>query len=182
MLKDAASAAGISVAEALGSIILTAGGNCEPAAKSLETPYAAVRLIKSAAERRFTLGLAYPAMRADKARAADGFRDFVSPEVLEETAWTWLTKHRDVNLFHQDRTLGHFTPTESYIWRGPNWEVNSPVDNSRTVIKAGDWMLGGIWDQYGWDLVKARLVNGWSPEGGARRADVAPERLALVEV
>lgn len=140
----------------------------------------AYRVVKATRERQFTLGLAYPAMVADKGRAADGFIDAVSAEVLEETAWAWLGKYRDVNLFHSDNPSesGHFTPTESYIYRGPDWVQNSPVDGDSYTIKAGDWLLGGVWDDYGWAAVKARLVNGWSPEGTARRGVPTPEFLA----
>lgn len=141
-------------------------------------PYATCRVVKASSERQFTLGVAYPANKPDVSRAADGHRDFVSADVLEKTAWEWLTKYRDVNLFHKDRTSGHFTPTESYIWRGPDWTVASPVDQANYVVKAGDWMLGGIWDDEGWAMVKAGLINGWSPEGGARRRTPTAEQLA----
>ena len=147
-------------------------------AEAVDTPYAACRVVKAAEDKRFTLGVAYPAMKPDASKAADGFRDFVSPEVLEKTAHEWLHKHRDVNLFHQDSTSGHFTPAESYIWRAPDWEIASPVDGKPYVVKSGDWILGGYWDEYGWELVKAGLVNGWSPEGTARRSKPSPERLA----
>lgn len=147
-------------------------------AEAVDTPYAACRVVKTMDERRFTLGVAYPAMKPDASKAADGFRDFVSSEVLEKTAHEWLHKHRDVNLFHQDSTSGHFTPAESYIWRAPDWEISSPVDGKPYVVKSGDWILGGYWDEYGWELVKAGLVNGWSPEGTARRSTPSPERLA----
>lgn len=142
------------------------------------TNYAACRVVKASDERRYTLGVAYPAMKADPRRAADGHRDFVSPEVLEKTAWEWMAKHRDINLFHQDKTSGHGTVVESYIYRGPDWEQPSPVDGKPYLVKSGDWLLGAVWDDYGWTLVKAGLVNGWSPEGSARRHTPDPERLA----
>ena len=141
---------------------------------------AAYRVLKSTNEQRFTLGVAYPAMKADVARAADGHRDFVSEEVLEKTAWEWLAKFRDVGLFHRDGTEGHFTPTESYIWRAPTWKVDSPVDGKPYLVCKGDWVLGGVWDDYGWTMVKSGLANGWSPEGGARRSTPTAERLALL--
>lgn len=149
-------------------------------AEPASTNMAQCRVVKTAEERRFTLGVAYPANKADVSRAADGHRDFVSPEVLEQTAWTWLVKYRDVNLFHQGKTEGHFTPTESYIWRGPDWEIESPVDGKPYVVKSGDWMLGGVWDEYGWQLVKSGLIRGWSPEGSARRRTPDPESLAAL--
>ena len=146
--------------------------------KAADTPYADYAVMKGEPERRFTLGLAYPAMKPDVGKAADGHRDFVSPEVLEKTAHEWLRKYRDVNMFHEDQTSGHFEPAESYIWRAPDWSITSPVDGSVYVIKSGDWLLGGYWDESGWELVKAGLVNGWSPEGTARRSVPTPERLA----
>lgn len=139
---------------------------------------ASLVVVKATAERRFTLGVAYPAWKADVGKAADGFRDFVSADVLERTAWDWLIKYRDVNVFHQENTLGHFTPTESYIYRGPDWTVESPVDSKSYLVKAGDWMLGGVWDELGWAYVQAGLINGWSPEGGAKRSVPTADRLA----
>src|ERR1035441_6442247 len=44
-------------------------------------------------------------MKADTARAADGHRDFVGAEALEATAWSWMTKSRDIGLFHQGGTI-----------------------------------------------------------------------------
>lgn len=153
-----------------------------PVEKSEPTPsdFAAFRVVKAAGERHFTLGVAYPALRPDVSRAADGHIDAVRPEVLEETAWAWMTKYRAVGLAHKEGTEGHFTPTESYIWRGPDWEVPSPVDGKTYVVKTGSWMLGGLWDDHGWGLVKAQLSNGWSPQGGARRQAASPEFLAML--
>ena len=134
-------------------------------------------MLKAAEESRYTLGLAYPAMRVDVGVAADGYRDFVSHDALEKAAWSWMTKQGGIGMFHRGGTEGHATVVESYIYRGPDWCVASPVDGSDCIIKAGDWMLGTVWDDYGWQMVKAGLVNGWSPEGSARRSTPSPERL-----
>jgi hypothetical protein len=56
------------------------------------------------------------------------------------------------------------TVTESYIYRGPDWE-----QPDGTVIKAGDWLIGGICDETAWELVKSGKVTGFSPQGVARR-------------
>jgi hypothetical protein len=143
-----------------------------------ESDLLAINVIKATEERQYTLGLAYPAMKADVAVAADGHRDFASAEALEQTAWAFMTKGCGVNMFHQDGTDGHATVVESYIYRGPDWSFTSPVDTQSYVVKAGDWMLGTVWDDLGWAAVKAGLINGWSPEGGARRSTPSPERLA----
>jgi hypothetical protein len=140
--------------------------------------FAAVEVVKAVAESRYTLGLAYPAMRVDVGVAADGYRDFVSADTLEKTAWAWMSKNRDIGMFHRGGTEGHATVVESYIYRGPDWVTPSPIDGSECVVKAGDWMLGTVWDEYGWEMVKSGLVQGWSPEGGARRTKPTEERLA----
>ncbi|MEM0142434.1 MAG: XkdF-like putative serine protease domain-containing protein [Candidatus Parvarchaeum sp.] len=185
-LEDAANAAGLTLDDVIENINLAYGHfdpNFHKAASS--TPdMVAYHLIKSRCteERRFTLGVAYPAMKADVGIAADRHRDFVQPEVLEEAAWKWLATSRRVNIFHDSSPLaeGHFTPTESYIYRGPDWVVKSPVDGRKYVIKSGDWLIGGIWDEAGWEAVKAGHITGWSPEGIVKRK--IPERRTLSQL
>jgi hypothetical protein len=149
----------------------------DTAEKAVDSDLAQLTMVKAAAEQQYTLGLAYPAMRVDVDVAADGHIDFVGPEALEKTAWNWMKDRRDIGLFHKEGTSGHAEVVESYIYRGPDWVVPQP-GGGQTVIKAGDWMLGTLWDDYGWSLVKAGLVRGWSPEGGARRTTPTSERLA----
>jgi hypothetical protein len=180
-LQDAGDQAGTDIPGVISGLVRTLAV-CEFTAKSrpIELPgtsdMAACRVIKTTAEQRYTLGVAYPAMKPDVSVAQDGHIDFVSPEVLEKTAWQWMSKHRDIGLFHRSGTEGHADVVESYIYRGPDWTV--PVDGELYVVKAGDWMLGTVWDEYGWELVKGGLVRGWSPEGGARRAIPSAARLA----
>ncbi len=143
----------------------------------IEPGAAHIQVLKAVDERRFTLGLGYPAMRPDVGKAADGYRDFVSAEVLEKTAWEWMRKHRNVGLDHQEGTDYAGEVVESYLYRGPDWTVTSPVDGSTQVIKAGDWLVGVVWSERAWSLVKQGLVNGYSPQGGARRTTPSPERL-----
>jgi hypothetical protein len=116
-------------------------------------------------EQRFVLGLAYQAGRDPRiAKGADGGRDFFTPSELEKACWSFLPGGAEVGLFHADGTTGHMTVTESYIYRGPDWE-----QPDGTVIKAGDWLIGGICDETAWRLVKSGRVNGFSPQGVARR-------------
>lgn len=175
-LDSAAKATSISPLEAAQNIL----SSLNLINKSID-PYPSLiscEIFKSAPERRFTLGLAYPAMKLDVDIAADSHRDFVSAEKLEETAWNWMKSHQEINLFHQNGTSGHGKVVESYIWRAPNWEITSPVDGQTYVIKSGDWVLGSLWDTYGWHLIKSGLINGWSPEGAAVRSHATPKRLA----
>lgn len=138
------------------------------------------QVLKSAEERQYTLGLAYPAMKPDVGVGKDGYKDFISQDNLEEAAWNWMANHRQINLFHESNTTGHGTVVESYIWRGPDWNITSPVDNSFYRIVYGDWLLGAIWDDYAWGLIKKGLVNGWSPEGTAIRAEASSNRIATL--
>lgn len=153
---------------------LPGGATDQAAAK---TEYAAINIIKTERARQYSLGPAYPAMVAP-GRGADGYNDFISADALERAAWSWMTKSQQIGLFHQDGLEGHATVVESYIYRGPDWHVVSPIDKNEYVIRSGTWMLGTVWDDHGWELVERGLVRGWSPEGGAQRAVPSPERLA----
>lgn len=115
------------------------------------------RLIKAAAEQRYALGVAYPADEVD------GHGDFARPDVVEAMAWGFMRGDRQIGFFHADGTLGHAEAVESYIYRGPDW---SQMDTSgqTQVIRAGDWLLGAIFDEQSWPLVK-QYGMGWSMDG-----------------
>lgn len=115
---------------------------------------------------RYLLGIAYQAGPDPMIkRGADGGRDYFSPEELEKAAWGFLQKGAQVGLFHgPDDTVGHFTVTESYIYRGPDWDLGNG-----TVVKASDWLVGGICDETAWQLYQSGQVTGFSPQGAARR-------------
>lgn len=165
VLESAADAAGIEPEEAASNITSTFAGSMEKAV----APSAWTSLLKAQEEQRYTLMLAWPALKPDVAKAEDGHRDFARPEVVERTAWEWMVKSRSVGLYHHDGTEGHGTVVESYIYRGPAWQVNPD-----TLIKAGDWLIGTIWDDRAWTLVKAGLINGMSPQGSAQRQPADP--------
>lgn len=130
-------------------------------------------VFKSSEERRYTLGVAYPANRPDVGKAADGFRDFASERVLEDAAWSYLRKGARVGLDHADGTEGAGTVVESYIYRGPDW----PQDGGY-VVKAGDWLVGIVWSPQTWAEIKSGHRKGLSPQGAARRRIPSPEALA----
>ncbi len=175
-LESAAKQCKCSLPEVVGNIVIGLS-HFDPqiAAKkatldSSEEPELWNKVVKASNERRYTLGLAYPAMRPDCAKAADGFVDFIRPDKLENAAWSWMAHHREINLFHSKKSehQARGEVVESYIYRGPDWEI-ATKSGKITTIMAGDWLVGAIWDETAWPLVKASLVNGWSPEGGARR-------------
>lgn len=146
-----------------------------PVPGGVDAGLTAYRVVKSAEELRLTTGLAYPAFKADVARARDGFIDFASKDVLRKCAHNYL-RNPGVSLYHQQRTDGHAEVVESYVWPdgAPDWPVGD------VVIKEGDWIVTCVWDEETWPLVKAGAINGWSPEGGCRRTVPSPERLALL--
>lgn len=136
----------------------------------------AARLIKSAPERRYTLHCAYPANKPDMHVAADGYRDFAGTEAVEDAAWNFLVKSPRIGLWHKHGTEGAGSVAESYIYRGPDWELIAK-DGTTQVIKAGDWLVGIIWDKDVWPRVLKGEIGGVSMQGSAVRR--RPSRAAL---
>jgi Putative phage serine protease XkdF len=139
----------------------------------------AARMIKSEPERRFTLHVAYPANKPDAGVAADGFRDFAGAQAVEDAAWSYMLKSRSVGLWHQQGTDGSGDVVESYVYRGPDWQLTA-ADESIQVIKAGDWLLGIQWTPDTWELIKSGRIRGVSMQGTATRRTPTPEALAAL--
>ncbi len=133
-------------------------------------------VLKTEDERRYTLTVAYPANKADTSVAADGYRDFAGPQAVEDACWAYTTKSRQVGLWHADGTDGAGDVVESYIYRGPDWNVQA-ADGSEQVIKAGDWLLGIRWSEQTWPLVKQGLIGGVSMQGTASRRQPSAEAI-----
>lgn len=129
------------------------GGEIDAVIKALEVP---------GAPKRFVLGVAYPVAKVD------GHGEFMTADEIERTAWDYARNYRRIGFFHADGTEGHADLVESYIYRGPDW-VTTDIDGMEQVIKAGDWVMGGILDEPGFDLVRSRKADGWSVDGDARR-------------
>lgn len=167
ILQGAADAAGIDVGTAAANILASLGATEDGVVQK-----AAVvgPLLKAEPAQRFTLMLAWPALKPDVAKAADGRRDYARPEVIERTAWAWMSKSRAVGLFHADgdETVGSGTVVESYIHRSGDWSINGHL------IKTGDWLIGTIWTEQAWSLVQRGLINGMSPQGSAQRRPADP--------
>jgi Putative phage serine protease XkdF len=125
-------------------------------------------IAKSASAQRYTLGVAWPAYKPEIAKAADGKKDVIGPEAIEKAAWEYNATGREVGIWHADGTTGHGTVVESYVYRGPTWELVA-VDGSTQVVKAGDWLMGVVWDESAWSLIERGLVDGMSPQGGGVR-------------
>jgi Putative phage serine protease XkdF len=138
-------------------------------------------VIKADAAKRFTLSVGYPAYKADVAVALDGHRDFAGEQATEEACWEFM-KSQQVGLYHQDGTEGVGTIVENYVYRNPDPWVLKAADGSEQVIKAGDWLIGIIWDQAAWDLIQKGEINGTSMQGKARRRRPSGDALERVEV
>lgn len=121
-------------------------------------------LLRAEPEKRYTLSVAW-GLEPDKRKAADGHRVFIKPDVLEATAWNFM-RNRKVGLYHQDGTEGHGEVVESYIYRGPDWETVDAT-GEKQIIRSGYWLVGNVWDQSAWGLIKRGLLNGLSPQGNA---------------
>jgi hypothetical protein len=140
------------------------------AAPGVPVPDGARMVLKAAQPQRYVLGIAYQAGPDPRiARGADGGRDFFTPAELEKAAWSFLRNGPQVGLFHVDGTEGAAQVVESYIYRGPDWDLGDGL-----VAKSGDWLLGAILDDRAWDLQQTGKINGWSPQGTARRRRVLP--------
>src|SRR6202000_2995583 len=118
----------------------------EPAAKATwDGESVAGVLVKASDERRYTLTVAYPADRADVAVAADGHRDFASKAAVEDAAWNYLRKGGKVGLHPGAATSAAGGVGESFIWPADDWSTGAGY-----VVKAGDWLVGIVWDEPSW--------------------------------
>jgi hypothetical protein len=151
------------------------------------TDVAASMVVKSVPDSRFTLSVAYPALRADKKVALDGRRDAIQPDALEKTAWEWLARSRRIGLYHGDyiglpggANEGHGEAVESYLWRCPQPWVLKGADGVDQTIEYGDWLLGVRWDLPTWDLIKSGRIDGFSVQGKADIRKASPQLLALL--
>ncbi|MCS7296113.1 MAG: XkdF-like putative serine protease domain-containing protein, partial [Dehalococcoidia bacterium] len=116
------------------------------------------KFLRSVPEKRYTLSVAYPL------READAHGDAVaSLDEMERMAWEYLTHSRRIGVEHEDGTDGAGTVVESYIYRGPRWEVNGQV------VEEGDWLLGVVWDEPTWERIKRGELVGLSWQGWAWR-------------
>lgn len=118
-------------------------------------------------ELRYTLGLVY------KADTPDAHGEYMTREELRKAAWDYAVNAHETGVFHVDGTGGTGVPVESFLWPdgAPDWEVKDPDGNTVVVIKSGDWLMGNLWSQGAWDLIKSGRINGLSMQGVAVRRE-----------
>jgi hypothetical protein len=145
---------------------VTKAADIAPAAKTDAAPSS---LVCKSEEQQFVLGIAYQAGPDPRiAKGVDGGRDWFEPAELEKACWSLARNGPRAGLFHVDGTDangGAATIVENYIYRNPApWELSADL-----VVKQGDWVVGGVLNDQAWSLYKAGRLNGWSPQGQARR-------------
>ncbi len=170
-LQDAADACGCTLKQAANNFVSTldVDTNAEddwgnPVVRGEYKEPELQSLLRAEPEKKYTLAVAW-GLDPDKKPAADGHRVVISPDVLERTAWDFMRKRR-VGLYHQDGTEGHGEVVESYIYRGPDWTLED-ISGTKQIIRAGFWLVGNVWDDSAWSLIKRGFLDGLSPQGGA---------------
>ncbi len=158
-----------------------------PAAKSVETvdvdtSLIAGEVIKAIPEQRFTLCVGYPARKPDVSVAADGFTDWASDESVEKAAWSYLRKSPKVGLNHErgNASEGIAEVVESYIYRQDTPWIIKAADGSEQKICKGDWLIGLVWSESGWQKIKSGEITGVSAQGRAKRRQSDPADLATL--
>lgn len=113
-------------------------------------------------EQRYTLSIAYPVAELDAHGA------FANATALERACWQYTQQSRAVGLMHQDGTTGAGELVESYIYRGPDWQIGEQV------VKSGDWLAGIVWSPAAWERVKSGDYTGLSFQGYALETPAPP--------
>lgn len=137
------------------------------------------RVVKTEGDKRVSVHLAYPSMRADQTRAMDGFRDFAGPDAVQDAAWHFMKQGAKIGLGHQQGTTGAGTCVESWVHRADPWTITA-VDGTTQTIMPGDWLIAVQWPADTWELVKSGVINGVSMQGTATRRKPSPEALAAL--
>lgn len=152
------------------------------AVEEVDTTLIAGEVIKSIPTQRFTLCVGYPARKPDTGVAADGFRDWSSEESVEKAAWSYLRKSPKVGLHHLpgDTTEGAAEVVESYIYRRDDPWIIKAADGSEQKICKGDWLIGLVWSEAGWNSILSGEITGVSAQGRAKRRHTDPADLATL--
>lgn len=115
---------------------------------------------------QFLLGVGYQAGPDPRiAKGADGGKDYIEARDLERAAWSYMLGGHGVNAFHTPGTEGIAKTVESMIYRNPiPWVVSDDL-----IVRKGDWLVGVLVSDQGWQMHLDGKLNAMSPEGVARR-------------
>lgn len=132
-----------------------------------------VPLVKSVvtAERRFTLGPWYLPTEID---AHDEWTD---PDTLQAALWNYVDSgYRTIHLQHSPEiAAGRWVEimTLPFALEIPVIDVNEEV--AAHIYPAGTVLMGVIWEEWAWELVKSGAITGYSIGGNAQRVDADPD-------
>jgi hypothetical protein len=133
-------------------------------------------VVKADPEHKYVLMVAYSANKMPK-RGADQRTDIASPDVLEQACWKFADNGFKVGLNHMDGTVGAARVVENFVHRGPKMRFVGP-DGTQQTIRKGDWCVGMILSPKAWEMYKAGLIKGASPQGSAGRKAATSKTLA----
>lgn len=120
-----------------------------------------------AAEDRFTLGPWYiPNME-------DAHGEWTDATELQHAAWRYVdTNYRSIHLQHMPDVIAGRWVEIMTLPHATTWPVIDPNGNvTAHEYPAGTVMLGVIWDQWAWELVKTGAITGYSIGGYSARVD-----------
>lgn len=154
-----------------GRVLKTSATRTFKLTKKIEPPEPRViksRLIKQAAEERFTLA---PWYIPDKYDAQNEWTDAVE---LQKALWDYVKSgDRDIRLQHQkDVKAGEWVEamTLPYEWTTPVQKSNG--SSGSITYPAGTVLLGVVWEPWAWEMVKSGDITGFSIGGSAERLDL----------
>jgi hypothetical protein len=138
-------------------------------------------IVKAQAAKRQLLLVAYPAMKADVGRAADGFRDFAGPDAVEKACHEFAKGGYQLGLWHEKGHEDCGTVLENYVFPSPtSWVVKGPSGDEMEICQ-GDWLVKVELKPYAWEMYEKGLIGGASPEGPcSRNLRPAPDVLAAL--
>lgn len=128
-------------------------------------------VVKQVEEQKFTLGPWYVP------NALDAHEEWTDPDELQSALWDYVKKgNREIRLQHiKDTRAGEWVEAMTLPF-----PMDCPLINPDTgqitkrTFPAGTVMLGVVWDDWAWDMVKAGQIRGYSIGGSSERREEEP--------
>ncbi|KKK92788.1 hypothetical protein LCGC14_2699420, partial [marine sediment metagenome] len=131
---------------------------------------------EKAADEQYTFGVVYKATESKKSPELDAHREYIISEDLQKAAWGYVkTGDRRVYLQHGVQgiiPLGEWVDLVTWPYEVTT-ELKLPGQKAKkTMIPAGSVWMGVLWNDMGWDLVKAGQIRGFSLGGFQKKVAV----------
>jgi hypothetical protein len=147
--------------------------------ESLEKQSEKSLVVKQIEEQRFTLGPWYVPNQLD---AHDEWTD---PDELQNALWDYVRKgNREIRLQHISNTrAGEWVEAMTLPF-----PLEAPLIHPETgatikrVFPAGTVLLGVVWDDWAWDMVKRGQIRGYSIGGSSERREQDPPIMVDLQV